>query len=215
MSSVEKSKSNPSQQRGIALFELAAWLVVLLPPLMIATSLFATTHDYRLVQMIPESLMRETGGRVVTWRPSRAGGVFEVDEGRARAIIIALANRAQNEVGASTFKLLRSAVRACYWVYDINSRNGSPGAIRRQWCEQRNDPRGVLTTTLVRARDRRVANGIAEPIRIAAGRPQEFVSQAVLFGVSIGGEFEGFEGLYEPRVVQHAAAWVPRRDVGL
>jgi hypothetical protein len=204
-----------SQQHGIALVELSAWLVVLLPLLMIAASLFATTHDHRLIQMIPESLMRETGGRVVTWNPRRTGGVFEVDESRVRAITAALANRAQSEVTTSTFKLLRPAVRACYWVYEINPRNGNPGVIRRQGCEERNDPRGALATSLERARDWRVQTGIAEPIRIAAGLPQEFVSQAVLLGVSVGGEFGGFEGLYEPRIVQHAAAWVPRRDVGL
>jgi hypothetical protein len=203
-------------QRGVALLELAAWLVALCPPLMMAASLFAIAHDYNLVQIIPQSLMREIGGRVMTWRSDQAGGRFEVDEGRVRAITSALANRAQSEVVSNTFKLSRPAVRACYWVYDIASQDGSPGAIRAQGCEERSDPQGLLTASLVSARDSRVSNGIAEPIRIgAADIAQEFVARAVLFGVSVGGWFEGFEGLYEPRLVQHAEVWVPRGDVGL
>jgi hypothetical protein len=202
-------------QKGVALLELAAWLVVLSPVLMMAAALFATGHDYNVVQMIPESLMRETGGKVMTWRSDRVGGSFEVDEARVRVITAALANRAQTEVTGNTFKLSRPAVRACYWVYDITSQDGRPGAIRAQGCEESSDPQGLLTESLVRARDRRVGNGIAEPIRIGAGATQGFVARAVLFGVSVGGWFDGFEGLYEPRLVQHAAVWVPRGDVGL
>jgi hypothetical protein len=206
----------PDKQKGVALLELAAWLVILCPPLMMATALFAIVHDYNLVQIIPQSLMRETGGRVMTWRSDRAGGGFEVDQARVRAITAALAARAQTEVVANTFKLSRLAVRACFWVYDIAALDGRPGAIRAQGCEERSDPQGLLGPSLVRARDRRVGDGVAEPIRVGAtGNPQEFVARAVLFGVSVGGWFEGFEGLYEPRLVQHAEVWVPRGDVGL
>jgi hypothetical protein len=52
-------------------------------------------------------------------------------------------------------------------------------------------------------------------VRIGGGAVQEYVSRAVLFGIAVGGTFQGFEGLYEPGPVQHAAVWVPRGDVGL
>jgi hypothetical protein len=203
------------RQRGVALVELSAWLVAILPPIMAASVLFATSHDRNMVQMIPESLMREIGGRVMTWRSDRAGGIFEVDLARVRALTVTLANRAQAEVAANTFKLREPSVRACYWVYDINVNTGGPGLILSQGCEQRNDPRGELSDTLLRARARRVNTGIAELVRIAAGAPQEYVSRVVLLGVAIGGVFGGWEGLYEPEPVQHAAVWVPRGDVGL
>jgi len=202
-------------QKGVALVELSAWLVALLPVTMFATALIATAHDRNIVQMIPESLVREIGGRIMTWRSDRAGGNFEVDLVRVRGIAARLANRAQAEVTTNTFKLQGPAIRACYWVYDINPQTGASGVILAQGCEERNDPHGDLSGTLAQSRIRRVAAGISEPVRIGGGAAQEYVSRAVLFGIAVGGTFQGFEGLYEPGLVQHAAVWVPRGDVGL
>lgn len=202
-------------QRGVALVELSAWMVALLPPMMFAVALLSTTHERNMLQLIPESLMRESGGRVTTWRSDREGGFFEVDLGRVRRITALLANRASEEVSTRTFKLKRVAARACYWVYEVNTITGSPGIILAQGCEERNDPRGDLSVTLLRARDQRVAAGISEPVRIAEGAPEEHISRSVVFGVAVGGDLGEFEEQYEREPMQHAAAWIPRGDVGL
>ena len=202
-----------SQEAGVAMIELAAWLVVLFPVTLFALALCATTHDRNIVQTIPETLMRESPGRIMTWRSDKRGGEFVVDTARLRALTSQLADRALNEVSSATFKLKSAAVRACYWVYSIDSHTGVTIGLRAQGCEERNSQGGLLEASLDSARNTRVSAGrLAEPVRIGSGRSQGYVSQAVLMGVSVGGRFGSWEGLCEQEPVQHAAVWIPRGD---
>jgi hypothetical protein len=204
-----------SHEYGIALLELSAWLVMILPLTLFAFGLCATAHDRNVIQTIPGSLMRETGGSLMTWRSDRVGGVFEVDTTRAREIVQRLSDRALSEVRSSAFKLTAPAVRACFWVYDIDSTTGRATTVRSVECQHRNDSQAALVASLERAREARVAAGIAEPIRLGAEGLVGYVPRAVLFGVSVGGSFKGFEALHDQESVRHAAVWVARGDVVL
>ena len=101
--------------------EAAVWCLLFIPCGLIGVALYALAHDQNIVQMLPESLMRETSGRVMTWRSDGDQGFFDVNQGRLDALIEGLSDRGVTGLQRASFKLGSLSSRACYWVYEVDS----------------------------------------------------------------------------------------------
>lgn len=199
--------------RGFALLELAAWMVVFLPVLVTSIGLFAAAYERNILQIIPEALMRETPGGVMTWRSDKAGGSFEVDTIHLDRLVTQLTERAAQEAKTGVFTLRNVSAKGCYWVFDVSSQRGTPqGTVTSRCIERGLSGADLSLESSLRAR---IAAGIAEPIRAGDGSIVEYVSPAVVIGVAVGGDFVGLGALYPTERMQHASVWVPRRDVVL
>ncbi len=201
------------RERGVVALESAIWCVMLLPLGLLGVAMFALAHDGNLVQSVPESLMRETNGRIVTWRSDGDSGFFEVNQGRLSAIIDSLRDRALAAMQQESYKLADISVRACYWVYGVDAVSGAlDSAALMSDCRSQ----GALGAglQLETPRMNRIRSGIAKPI-VVDGALSEFVSRVVLVGVAVGGRYQGLAEYLSGEVVQHGAVWVPRQDVVL
>jgi len=209
---MQRAKSTLSG--GFALLEAALWCVLLIPLALSGMALVAIGHDQNQVQMIPESLMRETGGRVITWRSDAQDGFFEVDRERLALVVERLANQAYQQVEGQTHKLRKSSARACFWVYDVDPLSGElDNEVRMLECHGIGPKSDQLDLTY--ALHQRLRAHVAGIIRSADGDIDGYMPCAVLIGVSVGGEFEGLGEYLQSKSVQHAAVWVPREDIVL
>ncbi len=201
------------QQRGLVAIEAAVWCLMLLPLGLLGVAMYAIAHDENVVQMLPESLMRETAGRVVTWRSDGDRGVYEVNKPRLVAIIEGLRDRGVTALHQGSFKLGDLSSRACYWVYDVDP---SSGAIGDEPVMNDCRSRGAIGAELALDTPRlnRIRRGVAMPI-MSGGVVAEFVSQVVLVGVAVGGRYQGLAEYLRDATVQHGAVWVPREEVVL
>ena len=201
-------------QRGLATLEAAVWSAVLLPVVFMGIALYGFAHDHNIVQMIPESFMREASGKFIRWHPDGAQGYFDVDTLRLDRTITTLADRAFGEIQNSGLKVMNSSARACYWVYTVDSVTGqvalNPFSTR---CQARGTFGGRLN--LRTARDGKLAMGVAKQMRSTSAQAPQFVPLVVVLGVAVGGRFSGLERVLRFRILQHGAAWVPREDVYL
>jgi hypothetical protein len=205
--------SRSVRQAGFVAMEAAVWCLLCLPLGLLGISMYALAHDQNIVQMLPESLMRETSGRVMTWRSDGVQGFFDVDQGRLVRIVEDLRDRGAAALQQTSFKLADISARACYWVYDVDPDTGVVGgAPLLSDCRGR----GVLgeALSLDAARTNRIQRGVAKPI-VSGGEVVEFVSRVVLVGVAVGGRYEGLAEYLRDETVQHGAVWVPREDVVL
>ncbi len=201
-------------QRGLACLEAAVWCMVLLPVVFLGFALYGYTYDLNVVQMIPESIMREASGRLITWTPNEPGAGFVVDTDRLNRTINQLADRAIAEVGRQTDRIEQGSARACYWVLNVGASDGriSPVPLASN-CANRGVWAGNLN--LERLRMRRMRQGIAKPVLTSTGAIQGYVPRAVLLGVAVGGQFTGLAETFRLQNVQHGTVWVPREDVYL
>jgi hypothetical protein len=188
--------------------------MLLLPLGLLGMAMVAIGHDQNQVQMIPESLMRETTGRVMTWRSDTEEGFFEVDHERLVAIVERLAVQAHQQVESQTHKLRNCSARACFWVYDVDPLSGDLAVAARLFECSAVGPRGDQLD-LRSALHQRLEARVAGLIRSSDGDTDEYMPCAVLVGVSVGGEFEGLGEYLQSKSVQHAAVWVPREDIVL
>ncbi len=201
------------RQCGFVALETAAWCLMLLPLGLLGISMYALAHDENIVQMLPESLMRETVGRVMTWRSDGDRGVYEVNQARLVTIIEGLRDRAVTGLQQASFKLGDISSRACYWVYDVDP---DTGVVENNPIMSDCRSKGAIGASLAldTPRINRIRRGVAKPI-VLGGEVAEFVSQVVLVGVAIGGRYQGLAEYLRDEMVQHGAVWVPREDVVL
>ncbi len=201
------------RQGGFVALESAIWCLMLLPLGLLGVSMFALAHDENLVQRLPESLMRETKGRVITWRSDGESGFFEVNQGRLTAIVLGLRDRALLALQQQAFKLDDISARACYWVYGVDAVSGAvDSAALISDCRSQGELSAGLQ--LETPRINRIQSGIAKPI-VIDGEVGEFISRVVLIGVAVGGRYQGLAEYLRGDVVQHGAVWVPRQDLVL
>jgi len=201
------------EQRGFVAFEAAVLCLVLLPLGLFGIAMYALAHDENIVQMLPESLMRETSGRVITWRSDGAQGVYEVNQVRLKTIIEGLRDRGLTALQHASFKLGALSAKACYWVYDVEPHSGVVGDYPVM-SECRTQGALGVELSLEAPRINRIRRGVAKPI-ILGGQVVEFVSQVVLVGVALGGRYQGLAEYLRNATIQHGAVWVPREDVVL
>jgi len=204
---------NRKRQGGFVAMEAAVWCLMLLPIGLFAVSMYALGHDENVVQILPESLMRESGGRVMTWRSNADQGFFDVNQGRLTSMIEDLRARGAAQLQQTSFKLGDISALACYWVYDVDPATGVVGSAPVAGDCRSSGPLGA-TLSLDVARGKRLQSGVSRPI-VSGGDVVEFVSQVALVGVSVGGRYQGLAEYFREQIVQHGAVWVPREDVTL
>jgi len=201
------------RQSGFAAIEAAVWCLMLLPLGLFGVSMYALAYDENIVQMLPESLMRETVGRVITWRSNGDQGVYEVNQARLVKIIEGLGDRGVAALQQASFKLGDLSSRACYWVYDVEPNTGTVSDFPvMSECYIRGALGAQLSLEAVRIN--RIRRGVAKPITLG-NQVVEFVSKVVLVGVALGGRYQGLAEYLRDETVQHGAVWVPREDVVL
>lgn len=198
-------------KKGFAAMEAAVWSTVLLPVALFAASLYALSHDQNVVQIIPETLQRETIGEVLTWVSDGSVGTFSVDYTRLEEAINKLADRGLAEIGRNSFKLGELSARACFWVYQVDSSSGGVGDLESTRCVDRGSLGSSLS--LESSFRSRISMGISMPTQVPGG--EDFLDRVVLLGVGVGGLFDGITLLTESQFVGHSAVWVPRKEVFL
>lgn len=198
---------------GFMALEMAALCALFLPVAILGVSLYGLSHDENLVQNIPESLMRETPGRIVTWRSDGALGSFELDQARARGLIQALAESALAELIQGTIKLNDISASACYWLYNVDEDSGSidPEELVSE-CVALGPIASDLSLDTARINLLRTRG--ARPA-FSAGEPSGFMSQLMLIGVAVGGRYTPLLEPSKREVLRHGAVWIPREDVKL
>lgn len=191
--------------------EVAVWSTVLLPVGLLAASLYALGHDHNVVQIIPETLQRETVGEALTWVSDGSVGTFAVDYTLLQDSVNTLADQGIAEITQNSFKLKNLSARACFWVYQVDSLTGSVGGLESTGCVER----GPLASSLSLAGPlaSRMSLGVAIPTHVSGG--EAFIDRVILLGIAVGGVFNGITLLMDPQFVQHGAAWVPRKEVVL
>jgi hypothetical protein len=205
--------SKPHTERGFAFIEGAAILVVALPILVLGVAYIAMAYDQGVAKLIPHSLMREAHGGVQSWRSDGVTGVLEADLDTLEGLVSDLRDRALSELVSGSLKLAQPSAIACYWVFNVDPDSGGVvGAAQASGCRAS----GALANSLglESALIKRLQRGVSEPI-VLGGNVVEFVSQVVLVGVAVGGEFSGLAEYLSDEIVQSSAVWVPREDVKL
>lgn len=197
-------------QKGLATLEFAAWATVILPLGLLFVALFGLINDQQSVRLIPESLMRETIGRSLSWESDGTNGLISHDVDRLNGIIGALSLRAITQLQDESSHVMNASSRACYWVYDVDEVTGDAGAVISEGCIAQGPLGNQLN--IQDALNRRLRDAIARPV---SGTLGGFFPRVTLVGVSVGGRFEGLADLFRDDTVEHAAVWVPREEVVL
>jgi hypothetical protein len=203
-------RSAKGNQKGLATLEFAAWTTVILPLGLSFVALFGLISDQQSVRLIPESLMRETIGRSLSWESDGTNGVLRSDVDRLEGIVGALSLRAITKLQDESSHVMNASSRACYWVYGVDTITGDVGALIEQNCIAQGPLGNGLN--IEGALNRRLQDAIARPVSGALGG---FFPRVTLVGVSVGGRFEGLAELFREDTVEHAAVWVPREEVVL
>jgi hypothetical protein len=197
---------------GFAVLELACWSAVLLPITLFSASIFSQIYDHAVMTMLPETLLRETQGHVVTWRPDGAEGGLEVVQERQRELVKELAERAMTEISSSTFKLSQHSALACSWEVSITADTGfgriSEGAV----CVSQ----GPLSAQL--SLDQLLHVRLQEPIAVPLGVPgvaARYADTRVLVGVVLAGVFNGLMPGVQGDIVTAQAVGGLREEVML
>jgi hypothetical protein len=208
-----KSSSCSKKLAGFVALETAALCAVMLPIGLLAVSLYGMTHDENLIQNIPESLTRETPGRMMNWLSDGDLGVFELDISQARAAIERLRNSAINELSQGAFEIKDLSAKACYWFYPVDAESGRIGnaAIMSECVDT-----GPLATvlSLERPKERCLFADAARPV-FSAGEVSGFLPRLALLGIAVAGRHSGLLESFRVGVVQHGVVWIPREDVKL
>ena len=210
MMSKAKRSTNP---RGFMALEMAALCAVMLPIGLLCFSLYGLTHDENLLQNIPESLTRETPGRIMNWRSDGDRGVFDLNITQARTAIEGLRDNAINELSQGAFEIKDLSAKACYWFHAVDVESGVvDSAALLSECVDMGPLRTVLS--LDGPKERRLLAGAARPVFLS-GEVSGFLPRLVLLGVAVAGRHTGLIESFRVGVVQHGTVWVPREDVKL
>ncbi len=199
------------KQGGFATLELAVWSAVFLPVLVGLIALMGVAHDNNVVHTIPGAVMREMQGRTMFWR----GTGLAVDRNVLRTKLEELSARAQQEATQQTNTLQNIAARACAWVYRINSVTGVVigNPVVTDCIDDNPLGANVLAANVFEAPLRGYINTVSRATtNQVSGR---FMPMLVVFGVAVGGSYNGFLGSIFSTGAQHAEAWVPREGVTL
>lgn len=205
--------SQGSIQRGLVVMEASVWCALLLPLGLIGVSLCALFYDTNTIQALPESFMRETKGRVMTWRSDGEHGFFQADQQRLVAVIEDLSERAASTLLQSSFKLRDISALACFWVYDVDAQTGEVAETPQSSECRTSGPLGTQLSLEVFHRNL-ILRGVARPLE-AGAEVLEFVPRVVLIGVAVGARYQGLAEYFREQLVQHGAVWIPRGDVTL
>jgi hypothetical protein len=202
-----------NSRHGVALIEVACWIVLILPLLMVGIGLLASAHEHTIVRLIPESLMRETATSTATWLLDPTAESLQADAAELETVITALAERAVIEGHQRSLKLRNISARSCYWIYDVDSRLGAVKGVLRSRCI----PKGRFGAdlSLEEVMSQRVELGISQPIALAGSDTHTYLPYAILVGVALAGEFNGIGALYPVERMEHASVWIPRRGMKL
>lgn len=199
--------------RGFMALEMATLCAVMLPIGLLGFSLYGLTHDENLLQNIPESLTRETPGRIMNWRSDGDRGVFDLDITRARTAIESLRDNAINELSQGAFEIKDLSAKACYWFHAVDIESGAVdrAAILSECVEA-----GPLRTelSLDSPKERVLLGGAARPVFLS-GEMSGFLPRLVLLGVAVAGRHTGLVESFRAGIVQHGVVWIPREDVKL
>jgi hypothetical protein len=202
-------------ERGFAVLEVAAWAAVFLPIMLLLIDLMVAAQDARTVKFLPGTVIRELSGRAIFWR----GAGVTVNRIALEEKIDDLRDRAWEEAQQQTRHLQNVAARACYWVFAVNSGSGAiVGTPLMTNCLERNpdnvDVLGradIFTQPLI---DYLGVAGRPSPRAIPVGNTS-FLPLLVVFGLAVGGNFDGISGELLDNGVRHAELWVPREGVTL
>lgn len=169
---------------GFALLELALWTTVLLPVVLAGVSLFGEVYDSAVVRMVPEALLRETQGHLVTWRSDGSEGGLIVDTARLGRLVNDLAERGIREASSEAFALSNLSAVGCWWSVSIDPSSGAALGVTSSGCSSQGPRAGDLS--LQGALQSQLSQTVGVPA--AAG---QFSQLRILVGLAVGGSFGG------------------------
>ena len=202
------TRSARRQSAGFALIELAIWAVVLLPVSLAAVSLFGEVYDSAVVRMVPDALLRETPGHLVTWRAGGFGGELAIDASRLGRLVGDLAERGRRELMKQTCTLRNVSALACWWALSIDPLTGIGVGVTSSGCRANGalagsfSLEGSLQTRMTSVLGVPTSEGRYSPVRI-------------LVGVVVGGTFRGLIPRPEDAVLTGSTIGGVREEVSL
>lgn len=200
------------RERGVAALEAAAWLTALLPCAVLGATVCMKAHDQRVLGVIPEAAIREAAVPALRWSSDGNTGSFAIDPLTVRSMAESLALSARREAEASVLRMSQISVRACGWVYRVDTQTGALGALERQECAALGSL--PLAAELLGARQ----SALEGRPGIRLGSPGEapiFADRVLVVGVAVGGGFPSLGGALGDGAITAASAGFPRSEVSL
>jgi hypothetical protein len=200
------------KSKGIALLEALLGATIALPIALSALVTMAFVHDSGAVQPIPETILAGQLDSVMSWIPDPAGSGIRVDTRSIEGELDRFAAQGVAAVTVNALRLKKVSAKACYWVHRVNPFSGEVAKEHTTGCRTE----GELGADLNLDREHAMQLTHARGIPLLAGDSEAgFLGEVVLWGVAVGGEFNGLPLLFDGALVARAAVEVPRREVTL
>lgn len=201
-----------SHEKGIALFEGALWLAVLLPLSLVLALTAAVVHDQAALRVVPEATLREAPGGTLRWIADGFGGRYEADLSELRSAVSRASEQGLLEAQKTAFKAQNISTKACFWIFSVNPSNGKLQSPIQSGC----DARGPL------AREVSVDPYMREALPRRLGLPRGgvgegtgYVERVVLMGVAIVGELPDLLNPTTIHRISYGAISFPRQEISL
>jgi hypothetical protein len=196
-------------ERGVGLFEAAAWIVALVPVALMGVSLAAVVHDRNHLSGIPAAVLRESLRNGLRWLPDGRGGHFAADVAELRAQVSGISQRAVAEAEQGLLKADSVSAKACFWIFSVNTSNGRLESPIWSECDARGPLSGELSLLNELARECELAQGIS------VGESEGFVDRVVITGVVVGAEARDVLDYGVAYRLSESALAFARQEVGL
>jgi len=201
-----------AHQRGIALFEGALWLAVLLPISLVLATTAAVVHDQAALRVVPEAALREVPGGTLRWTGDGFGGRYEADVVELRSAVSRASELGLLEAQKTAFKAHNISTKACFWIFSVNPSTGKLQSPIQSEC----DARGPLSreVTVEPYMQEALPRRLGVP-RGEIGRGAGYVDRVVLMGMAIVGELPDLLRPSMVHRVSYGAISFPRQEISL
>lgn len=201
-----------SHEKGIALFEGAVWLAMLLPLSLVLASTAAVVHDQAALRVVPEATLREAPGGTLRWIADGFGGRYEADLSELRSAVSRASEQGLLEAQKTAFKAQNISIKACFWVFSVNPSNGKLQSPIQSGCDARGPLGGEVSVDSYMHEAR--LSGLGIP-RGGFGEGEAYVERVVLMGVAIVGELPDLLNRTTTHRISYGAISFPRQEISL
>lgn len=213
MSRHDKIQIGSQGSRGFAYLELAMWMTIMLPVLLLAAGVIGVVHDQFRMHQIPVSALREFTAPGLRMRIDGASSRLEVNSDPLIRTLRSIRGRIVQDAQMSLVGGLSeiSAV-ACYWVYRVDTMSGRLVSREREVC----DSIGPISRQISFASELNdyVRGAKGYPLQPSAHGPR-YIEYVVLLGAGMAGQMPLLSSLQHQPTVQFVQVSLPREEVSL
>ena len=201
------------REQGMAILEAAVWLVPVATLFLLGFALAGYYHDFNVLKGVSDSMLRESWGKPIraVFDPSGSSSIVEHEQ--LRDALVRAVSRATREGQQNLFRVDNFSVRACYWVFEVDTNSGRLGSQLQQVCEESGSAAGRIDFAgpLAQQAGRVVGIGLIG----ASGGRDGYLSRIVLVGAGVTGDFTGLGTFQQGREITFADVSFPRQELTL